>query len=312
MDRAIRHYFSSNIESRQRLDGGISFQTWLLTLENKMKIIFRYDEEMGVQEPLGNYYSVPTIEVFRREQQFYNGINEVWSDICPQIIVIDGSLEYFTHPFQMYHYIEGESLEQLAPAMSTVRRDALLEQIGELVGRIHEVKLSKGNDRYKESDDWRKFIAASLHDKLSSIMHDVHIDEKELDHCCGAALKYANIKEVNNYLHLDIRPCNIISDGQKLFLIDAENCEWGDPDYELARLEACRMLEPAFLKGYQRVRNERKLDFTSNLFKVYRLDMAAQMVYLYLHIIKVSEDDLQYQLNAFDAAKREVLKLDIS
>lgn len=69
-----------------------------------------------------------------------------------------------------------------------------------------------------------------------------------------------------SFLHNDIRPDNMIYNNGSIFVLDAEECEFGDPLHELARISQVDDFQ--FLKGYK---SESDIDI-NNLYLYYKLE----------------------------------------
>jgi len=84
-------------------------------------------------------------------------------------------------------------------------------------------------------------------------------------------------------LHRDIRPDNIIYKDGKMFVIDAETCELGDPLNELARIN----LEWHYWKNYDSLINGYKsildIDTECEMFYYYQLEQLAEILDMHLN-----------------------------
>ncbi len=308
MDKAIRHYYGSEIIQKTALEGGVSFKTWLLELENGKKLVFRTGED----DP--RYYEndesivyIPNSKIFKREKQFYDGLNEALGILCPQVEVIDCSLQYHTQPYQIYPYIEGKPLSEIIATLNANEKSEYMYKIGVLVGKMHQVKLGGKSEYYIDSKTWRELNSSRLKERLGFLVKNGLISIIEIEELCSYAETIRGDFDTGSFMHMDVRPCNLIVNNGELFLIDAESCEWGDSCYELAQLESCNMLTAEFLSGYKTVFHTENIDFESPKFTVYRLRAFARIADLFLNLIDVSESEKKMAAERFLKIKNKVL-----
>ena len=85
MDKAIKHYFNKNILTKERLTGGYTFETWLLTLSDGEQLVFRTQKDFVT----GGGRQIIIAGILERERFFYEHVNNNLGHICPEVYVVD-------------------------------------------------------------------------------------------------------------------------------------------------------------------------------------------------------------------------------
>jgi aminoglycoside phosphotransferase (APT) family kinase protein len=114
-------------------------------------------------------------------------------------------------------------------------------------------------------------------------------------------------EKTQSFLHLDMRFINMIYNNGRIFLIDAENCEFGDPLYELAVIDISDNLTLDFWAGYESISN--KPDIESDLFYLYKMERQALVLDVFLNVVKTEEELTRKYLAAFKQIKRRLLSV---
>ena len=92
-----------------------------------------------------------------------------------------------------------------------------------------------------------------------------------------------------------------------IFILDAENCEFGDPLFELAVIDVGGELEPPFIKGYKTVNKD--IDLNNELYNYYKMERQALVLHLFMNIIKSDTQSTKLYLDNFYELKKKLLKL---
>jgi len=108
IEQAIKHYFNKDIKEQVRLIGGYTFHTWLLSLSDNQKVVFRHQVDLKT----GGGTIINVLDILEREKFFYDNVNKIIGNICPEVYVIDGTRKYHKDSFCIMEYIEGMPLNQ--------------------------------------------------------------------------------------------------------------------------------------------------------------------------------------------------------
>ena len=119
-------------------------------------------------------------------------------------------------------------------------------------------------------------------------------------------MRNSKAKKNLSFLHLDMRFVNMIYNNGNIFLIDAENCEFGDPLFELAVIDMSNCINDSFLEGYISV--SRKMpDITSDLFHLYKMERLALVYDLFLNVITNDKASTELYATKFKELKKIIL-----
>ena len=263
MQDAIQYYFNKNISDKIRLQNGWK-ESWLLTLSDNTKVVFCTCEDYT--------------DFFERERFFYDTVNHCIGKICPEVYVVDGSCKYYNKSFQISEYIDGHALRSVLQVESDDCKKALYYKIGETVARINQIKISSEHPYIKNRNSWLlHYTEKLLKIQLLRIVDNKLVKMEEVEKLCQNIQKRKVLSEYS-FLHRDIRPDNIILKDDRLFIIDAETCEFGDPLYELACINLewhyWEMFDYLF-DGYKSVEN---IDINNELFYCYQLERLAEIL----------------------------------
>lgn len=299
MDSIIEQYMGSKIKESRKLSGGYSFDTWLYVLENKEKIIFRTGEDYEIEN--GKRFIVA--DLFEREYLFYELVNTYHPARCPSIYQLDISKKLMDQSYQIMSYMEGVTFDKLMPNLKQEEKSNLLYNLGQVVAQINNIQVDKENKLQRQSS-WNKTFFGMLEERLNPLIIDNVLSEDEKV-CLLNNLETYQAHETNALLHLDIRLPNLILNHERIHVIDSENCEVGDPLYELAVVSVAGLLTESFMEGY--MENTRyDLNMTSDLFKYYKLERHAGLVNLFKNI-SPNKTYLNVSLEAFNILKNQLL-----
>jgi len=108
-----------------------------------------------------------------------------------------------------------------------------------------------------------------------------------------------------SFLHLDMRRVNMIYNNGKISLIDAENCEFGDPLYELAVIDCGDELNQAVLDGYKNA-FAGNIDLDSELYYYYKMERMALVLHVFMNVVKTEPEATQKYLSVFNELKNRL------
>lgn len=292
MDKVIKHHFNKYIKEKIKLENGWK-ESWLLTLSDNQKVVFRAHR---------NY-----AEKFEREKVFYDHVNRAIGKTCPDVYVVDGSCEYYGKAYQLSEYIEGKVLRHcLQKECNEYQKKEFYYKIGETVARINQIEISSDHTYVKSRHSWETYFADELlRTQLARIVKNGLITEEEVEIICKnmCAKKAPNTL---SFLHRDIRPDNIIYKNGKLFIIDAETCEFGDPLNDLARIHLewhYWEMYDYLVKGYRSVS---EIDMDNELFYYYQLESLGELLDMHYNHGCINSTT-SYFLNRFTEVKNMLL-----
>lgn len=264
MDKAIRQYFDAEIKEKTKLCNGWK-ETWLLTLSNDQKVVFRAYK---------NY-----TEQFEREKFFYETVNSSIGKICPHVYAVDGTCRFYDKSFQLSEYLPGKTLRQcLQHEFDESQKKSAYYQLGALAAQINQIEIAPQHPYVSEREPWEIYFADKLlRVQLERIIPTGLVTSNEVDRLCQS-MKSKKAEKTRSFLHRDIRPDNIIYNNGQLFVIDAETCEFGDPLNELARINlewTYWEMYDALLSGYKSISN---IPVDGELFGLYQLESLAELL----------------------------------
>ncbi len=168
-------------------------------------------------------------------------------------------------------------------------------ELGKLIAHINQIEIDKEHPSVSCRGLWEEYFTEELLKKqLNRIVQNGLISEKKVQLLCSQ-MKTLKAKNSLSLIHRDIRPDNIIYDNGKMFVIDAEYCEVGDPLDEIARMELEWNFNEMFdsvLEGYKSVL---KADTDSVLYLFYKLEWLAELL------------DMHYNHNCMNSSTKKFL-----
>ncbi len=267
MQEAIKHYFNKDIINKLRLQNGWK-ESWLLTLSDGEKVVFRACEDYT--------------DFFERERFFYNTVNQNIGKVCPEVYVIDGSLQFSEKSFQISEYIQGDSFRTVLESADANKKIELYYELGQTIAKINQIKISSFKGEVFNRQPWiLHYTNELMKPQLLRIVNNKLITMEQIDKLCEKIRQ--NPVSENSLLHRDIRPDNIICNNDKMFVIDAETCELGDPLNELARINLqWHYWEnyDSLISGYKEVLN---VDTECEMFYYYQLEQLAEILDMHLN-----------------------------
>lgn len=292
MEEAIYYHFQKDIKEKNKMNNGWK-ETWLLTLSDGQKIIFR----------AYNNYS----DRFEREKFFYYHVNEKLGRICPEVYVIDDTCEYYDKTYQISEYLDGRPLRQcLQEEFNERQKRDIYYRIGETVAMINRIEINRNHPYVSNRPSWEEFFADTLlRHQLEKIVNNDLITFDEVRTICDK-MRSKKAECSFSFLHRDIRPDNIIYRDGKLYVIDAETCEFGDPLNDLSRIEMewhYWEMYNCLLSGY---RNVSTIDIDYELFWYYQLEWLGELLDMHFNH-KCMNSTTPYFLNKFNEIKSIVL-----
>ncbi|MCL2514258.1 MAG: aminoglycoside phosphotransferase family protein [Oscillospiraceae bacterium] len=299
MDRAIRHYFNKDIEEKIRLTGGITFETWLLVLSGNQKVVFRTREDYVTSGGRPIIFA----DILAREKFFYDNVNKSFGrNICPEVYVVDGAREYYDKAFQISQYIEGKSLRAcFAEDFDDRKKIDISYKIGQIATQINSIEIDARHPYIIARRTWEDYIANKIYERLIPLVKNNIITIDEINRITDNTRNKKAAKTLS-FLHLDLWHCNMIYNNDEIFVLDAENCEFGDPLFELAVIDVGQELSETLIKGYKSVAN---IDLDSDLYYYYKLERLGLVVDVFINQI-INEPSSLY-LKLFNEAKERVL-----
>lgn len=300
MRHAVELYTKQKVTEQIQLTGGFSFETWLLTLEDNQKIVFR----TGIDTEVVNGKKIIVSDVFEREDFFYRTVNRAYNGRCPEIYLIDKSKEICSQSYQIMSFIEGNPLDKYLVNVDEVSKSKILNQIGRVTAEINNIEISNSQELFLDKN-WDQIFKSKLNDRLRPLIEDRILSKLEYDILLSQLSKLKS-KKTNSLLHLDMRLPNLIYQNGEIHVIDAENCEVGDPLYELAIASVAGLLDQNFIEGYREYSNH-SVDVEDLLFKYYQLERQAALVNLFKNILK-NESLTQSTIIIFDQLKRDLIE----
>lgn len=299
----IKHYCKCDVKSIQRMSGGISFEVNKIILLDGRKMILRYGRDYI---NTGNRKMIIS-QIYEREKYFYDTVNAKVDIMCPRIQVIDDKYPSIPDTFELYEYIEGESLGEVIKNFSEQDIENVNRDIGRLVAAINNLQISEEHPFIKQRGSWNLYFATRLKERLMAVLKNDIITEQEIEKIYTFAVKKNQNNRALSFLHLDVRYNNFLWDNKVSSILDAENSEWGDPYYELARIDVYGLLDKAFLEGYQQISAWGKIDLECIEYKIYKMESVAFLLNVFLNEIDASEEEKETYRSAFLDLKAEIL-----
>ena len=303
MDTAIKHHLNKTIINRQKLTGGYTFNTWLLTLSGGEKIIFRARQDFET----GGGRKIIISDVLEREKFFYEGINKKIGRFCPKVYVVDGSKQFYETSFCIMEYIEGIPLNQCFDSFDETHKNAILYKIGEIAAQINGIKINCHHPYIKNRASWGEYMAGRLKERLIPLLPSGAIRQDEAE---DVIEKMRQAKDAFSFLHLDLRRINMVYDpaNHGLIILDAENCEFGCPLFEIATIDVANELAPALSAGYKSVHGHDP-DMGGELYLCYKLERLALVLNLFMNVNKTNKQQAGFYLDKFLETKNKLLFL---
>lgn len=292
LNEIIQYHFGTSIKEMHELPE-CRKEGYILILDNGRKIVFRAQND---------YY-----EIFLREKFFYDNINRQYDKICPEVYIVDGTLRLYDKPYQISECIEGKSVDRYLADdnISENEKRSIYYKIGETIAHINKIEISSDHPYVSNRNSSVEFFASKIEYQLNQIVKNGLVTKEEI----SAILEIMKSKKASyslSFLHRDFRPMNMILNGDKLFVIDAETCEFGDPLNELAfiRLEWTYWdMFDVVVEGYKSVFD---IDLENEIVDFYFLECLGETLDMHYNY-NCSNRLTGYFVNMFNQIKYKIL-----
>ena len=218
---------------------------------------------------------------------------------------MDGSREYYENSFCIMEYMPGVSLSQCFDSFDLKTKNNILYKIGEAAAKINSLKIDSRHHYISSRGLWNEYIAERLRERLEPLIPNEIITHEEIDKIANIMLG-TSIEKPLSFLHLDMRRVNMVYDNGNIYILDAENCEFGDPLFEIAVIDVGNELEPVLLDGYKSIYSD-GLNVESDLYHCYKIERQALVTHLFLNVIKNDAQLAKFYLDKFFEVKSKLL-----
>ena len=202
-------------------------------------------------------------------------------------------------------YIEGTPLDSCFKDFDVQTQNNLLCKIGEISAQINKLEIDNSHPYMTERGSWQEYIADRLTERLKPLTNNEIITQNEID-IIANRMRQKKVMQTTSFLHLDMRHVNMIYNSGDIFVLDAENCEFGDPLFELAVIDVAGELAPPLIEGYINISgNDMKLD--DELYYLYKMERQALVLHLFMNLIKSDVNSTQLYLGRFNELKEKLL-----
>ena len=297
MDNAIKYHFNRGIKETVQLTGGWK-GTWLLTLSDNQKLIFRAHPDGTTS----GGRKIIMADIFRREKFFYENVNKKLGHICPEVYIIDDTCEYYENSYQISEYIEGEKLSKcFRDGFDNKTKNEISYKIGEIAAKINQIEIDPNHFYITSRNSWEEYLANRLYERLIPLVKNGFITVEEINKICED-MRNKKAAHTLSFTHLDMRHTNMIYNNGNIFILDAENCEFGDPLHELAVIDVAQESNDYLIEGYKSISKDINLD--SELYYFYKLERLGLVMDIHFNMINVPS---QLYLDIFNEVKEKVL-----
>jgi len=300
MDAAIKKHFQQGIREKTQLTGGYTFMSWLLTLESGKKVVFRTRSDFTTS----GGRKIIVSDIFKREAFFYDFVNKAIGRTCPEVYVVDGTCEHYDKPFQISEYLEGQRLDLCFDSLDAQEKSEIYYKYGELAAKINQIEIDEEHPYVTSRGPWEEYLAKRLCERLVPLIANGVITQSEID-AISDMMRNSKAAKTLSFLHIDIRFINMIYSNGQIYLIDAENCEFGDPLFELAVIDISDNLTEDFWRGYESI--SQKPDISSDLFYLYKMERQALVLDVFTNLVKNEAELTQKYLSVFKQIKHRLL-----
>jgi len=301
MDAAVTKHLGKDIKEKTRLTGGYTFETWMLVLSDNTKVVFRTRDDFVT----GGSREIIIADVLERERFFHSGVNKELGRVCPEVYVVDGSREYYDKPYCIMEYIEGAPLSSCYDSFDGRTQCEISFKIGELAARIGALEIENTHPYVGDRGSWEEYISQRLRERLTPLLKNGVITQGEIDEITSG-MRRQKAAKTNSFLHLDMRRVNMIYNGGAIFLVDAENCEFGDPLYELAVIDVGGELGAAVTEGYGSVCGYVP-NLSGGLYRYYFMERHALVLDVFMNIVRSDWKATEIYLRRFCEARDKLI-----
>ena len=274
-----RRHFDADVVSSAPLTGGYTFDTRLLTLSDGRRVVFRTCADFDT----GGGRRIVIRDVLEREKFFYDNANERIGPVCPRVCAVGGPAEYGA-AYMFYDYIDGAPLDRCFGGLTAKQQREAAYRHGELAASVGMMEIDAGHPYVTSRGRWQDYFADRLSERLKPLITIGMMTARDVDGLADG-FRDKQLERTLSFIHLDIRHGNMIYNGGDISLIDAENCEFGDPLFELAVTEMNGYHDEAFAAGYANIAGRRP-ETDSELFYYYKLERLGLVLHVYLNEVR--------------------------
>jgi len=297
MEKAVNHHLNREIRQSEKLTGGLTFQTWLLTFCDGRKVVFRGRRSFT---NFGGRF-VDIAEVLSRERFFYESVNLSLGKPCPEVYVVDGSMEHHDTPFCIMEYLEGAPLDRCYQNFDEQTKARISRKIGEQTAKINKIKIDPAHPYIMQRGRWEEYMAGRIRERLVPHIEDGLATQEEAE-IIAEKMRRKSAENTDAFIHLDMRHNNMIYDNGNIYVIDAENCEFGDPLWEITSVETGGQLVTGFVEGYGGI------DTNNILYQYYLFERRSLVLNIYRKFIKSDTAGNAFHYDEFMRNKKFILE----
>lgn len=301
---AIHKYYSKDIKTVTPLTGGFSFETYLVTFCDGQKVVIRSAHDFVTS----GGRKIVISDIFHREKFFYDTVNTQIGHICPVVYFIDDTLETYDKPYQISEFLEGMPLNIYYSSADKKEQDNTSYKIGEICAKINSLKIDTSHPYFTQRGDWQTFIVNRITERVAPFIGQL-ISLNEVNTIIEN-LKLQRVENTSSFLHLDMRHINMIYNNSHIFVLDAENCEFGDPLFDIATVDVGGGLNEAFLNGYKNIIGTH-LNLNQYLYYCYKFERLSLVVNVFMNEVKSDVKSTAFYLEQFHQVKDELLSMTI-
>lgn len=201
----------------------------------------------------------PDLSKLEKESSIYEAL-PAYNIPTPAVVTLDETKEIVGYPFLLMRQIPGQSLESTWGNLSLETQDTLLREMGDLLGKIHNLKPQNVGWRNQEEylglkKETTKRITKISDELLASKVLDTETVSKIKDFYLESPLFTKDIEP--SLLHGNFGFGNIIVEDNKIKgIIDWEWASFGHNEEELAvllyRVYKTDLQKEAFMDGYRK------------------------------------------------------------
>ena len=302
MDNAIKYHLKKEIIGRERLTGGYTFQTWLLTLSDNQKVVFRTQRDFDT----GGGRRIVIADVLEREKFFYDEVNKNIGRICPEVLVVDSTHEHLDTSYCIMEYIEGTPLNLCFKDFDVQTQNDIYYIIGGIAAKINSLEIDSNHPYVSDRHSWEEYIADRLCERLKPFIGNNEIITQSEVNKITNSLRQKKAAKTLSFVHIDMRHVNMIYNDGNIYLLDAENCEFGDPLFDLATIDVAGEMSEFLIKGYNDVSGA-KINLDDELYLFYKMERLALVLYVFMDEIKNNPKFTEYYLQRFLETKNKLL-----
>lgn len=309
MNSIFENYYKEEIKEKKRLSGGITFDTFLITLNSGRKVVLR----TSVDHINNGGRKMIIGDIFKKEKFFFDSVRNKIGVGVPDNIIVDDSMKLYRQSFMMYDYIEGDPMDTVLETRTLEKQGEIYREVGRICARINNCSIDREHELVKKRGAWGQYVSNRLRERLNPFLCSSLINGNEIDRLVSILKNTLNGIEYYSFLHMDLRLNNLIMrDDEIVGLIDSESMEFGDPLFEFARLLVGGAINHYFIEGYREYR-ELDIDNESLIYKLYRMEAVAFLANVFINDIESGIEVKDKWEKEFTTLKESILlQADIS